>query len=80
MSADNAIYIRHLPNKKFAVKCISSLYHEEMTDEEIDSEFLAEKELDSLDAAYDEAERIDAEWDEKGWHIEYGWEELPRKA
>lgn len=32
MSADNAIYIRPLKNGKFAVDCISSLYHEEMTD------------------------------------------------
>lgn len=79
MSADNAIYIRPLKNGKFAVKCISSFYHEEYTDEEIDKDFMGQKEFDTLEQAWDEEERIQDEWDKGGSYIEYGSEVIERK-
>lgn len=79
MSADNAVYIRPLKNGKFAVKVISSYYHEDYTDEEIDEDFQNEKQFDTLEEAEDEDERIQDEWFNKGWIIEYGSEVIERK-
>ncbi len=82
MSADNAIYIRPLKNGKFAVDCISSLYHEEMTDEEIDAAFshLEDSQLcETLEDAEKEIERIYDEYDRHGRYIEYGEDFIKRK-
>lgn len=83
MSADNSIYIRPLKNGKFAVKCISSLYPEFLTDEEIDNAFsrLEDSQLcETLEAAELEVERIYDEYEKFGWIIEYGDEILERKT
>jgi hypothetical protein len=83
MSADNSIYIRPLKNGKFAVNCISSLYPDGLTDEEIDLAFshLEDSQLcESLEAAKIEVDRIYEEYDRHGWPIEYGDEILERKS
>jgi hypothetical protein len=80
MSADNSIYIREFPNKKFAVKCISSLYPEHLTDEEIDKEFENLQHFETMDEAWEEVERIEDEYNKNDWPIEYGTEILERKS
>lgn len=79
MSADNAIYIRPLKNGNFAVKCISSLYPDELTDEEIDENFADLKEFSTLEDARKEVYRIYDEYEKSCWIIEYGHEILDRK-
>lgn len=78
MSADNAIYIRPLKDGKFAVECISSLYTEDMTEDQIDSVFKDSPKFDSEELAEIEMERIYDEYDSKGLYIEYGHEYLTR--
>jgi len=82
MSADNAIYIRPLKNGKYAVDCISSLYPDDLSDEEIDSAFdhFEDHQLfDSLEAAENEVDRIYDEYERNRWIIEYGHEILNRR-
>jgi len=79
MSADNAIYIRELPNHNFAVKCIHSFYCEELTEEQIDESFQNLKTFDTLNEAWEEEERIQQQYAEDGMYIEYGSEVLLRK-
>jgi len=79
MSADNAIYIRELPNHKFAVDCISSFYPDDLTDEQIDESFQNLETFDTLNEAWEEEERIQQQYDEDGNYIEYGTEVLLRK-
>jgi len=82
MSADNSIYIRPGKDAKFRVKTISSLYPENLSEEQIDNEFedVSEKMIaDSLEAAVEIAEK---EWnriEKEGGYVEYGIETLERK-
>lgn len=79
MSADNAIYVRPLKNGKFAVKCISSLYPEDLDDEQIDSFFEGCDEHDTLEDAELIEDEIVEEYYTNSMVIEYGTEVLHRK-
>lgn len=79
MSADNAVYIRPMSDGLYAVKLISSLYTEVMSDDEIDKEFLHAPKFVSLEAAWAEDERIQDEAELEGTYIEYGTEILERQ-
>lgn len=78
MSADNACYIRPLKNGTFAVKVISSLYHEYMTDEEIDKCFENAEICQTLEEADKKEEEIQDKWEANDWFIEYGAETIKR--
>lgn len=79
MSADNAIYIRPLKTGGYAVKCINSLYPEQINDEQIDSEFKDAPVFETLDEAWQHEEFIQEEYEDSGNYIEYGSEVLERK-
>ena len=81
MSADNAVYIRPMPNGKFAVREINSFYYEEgLSDEEIDREFIGAPQYNTEDEAWqaDEAIQDKAERDQRV--IEYASQLIPRQT
>lgn len=81
MSADNAVFIRPMPNGKFAVKEINSLYPEDMTsDEEIDKEFAGAPQFNTEEEAWqaDEAIQEQAEKDQR--IIEYATQVILRRS
>lgn len=80
MSADNAIYIRPMKNGEFRVKEIRSFYHEGMTDEEIDREFLNDFKIATTEDEADEIADVLCELIEKGGgYVEYGTDFIKRK-
>lgn len=79
MSADNAVYIRPMPDGRIAVKLINSLYAEDMSDSDLDKEFADAPQFNTMEDAYNEDERIQDEVANKGGYIEYGTEILKRK-
>jgi predicted DNA-binding protein YlxM (UPF0122 family) len=78
MSADNAIYTRPLKNGKYVVKCISSLYPDDLSDAEIDEAFEGSTEFDTIEDSDKEVDRIYDEYEKSGHIIEYGHEILHR--
>lgn len=81
MSADNAVYIRPMPNGKFAVKEINSFYPEELTtDEEIDKEFAGAPQYNTEEEAWQADEVIQEQAEKDQRVIEYASQVIPRKS
>lgn len=78
MSADNAIYIRQLPDGKYAVRdeSYSALSCDSLTEDEIDSCFT---EADVYFNTFDEAVGAAGKLEDETYIVEYGIIHLPRK-